>query len=73
MSLEQDIQETKGLSVNDRALLAHWLISSLETQHDEGVDASWLSLAEQRLDELETGKVQGMSWEEIRGQLKRPS
>ncbi|MEL7893933.1 addiction module protein [Vreelandella neptunia] len=73
MRLEQVIQETKGLSANDRALLAHWLISSLETQHDEGVDAAWLSLAEQRLDELETGKVQGVSWEEIKGQLKRTS
>ena len=73
MRLEQVIQETKGLSANDRALLAHLLISSLETQHDEGVDAAWLSLAEHRLDELETGKVQGVTWEEIKGQLKRPS
>lgn len=40
MSLEQIIQETKGLSANYRALLAHELISSLETQHDEGVDAA---------------------------------
>ncbi|WP_374694480.1 addiction module protein [Halomonas sp. SpR8] len=39
----------------------------------KGVDEAWLSLAEQRLDELETGKVQGLSWEEIKGQLKRPS
>nr|WP_290979063.1 hypothetical protein [Halomonas sp.] len=36
MRLEQVIQETKELSANDRALLDHWLISSLETQHDEG-------------------------------------
>lgn len=73
MRLERVIQETKRLSANDRALLDHWLISSLETQHDERVDAAWLSLAEQRLYELETGKVQRVSWEEIRGQLKRPS
>ncbi|MCL5426235.1 MAG: addiction module protein [Gammaproteobacteria bacterium] len=56
MRLEQFIQETKGLA----------------TQHDEGIYAAWLSLAEQRLDELETGKVQGVSWEEIKSQLKRP-
>lgn len=36
MRLEQVIQETKRLSANDRALLVHCLISSLETQHDEG-------------------------------------
>ncbi|MGP9764921.1 addiction module protein [Halomonas sp. AOP13-D3-9] len=73
MRLEQVIQETKGFSAHDRALLAHCLISGLETQQDEGGDAVWLSFAEQRLDELETGKVQGVSWEEIKGQLKRPS
>ena len=73
MNLELVIQEAKELSANDRALLAHCLISSLETQHDEGVDAAWSSLAEQRLDELETGKVQGVSWDQIKGKLKRPS
>ena len=73
MKLEQVLEETKGLSANDRALLAHCLISSLETQHDEDVDAAWSSLAEQRIDELESGKVQAVSWEEIKGQLKRSS
>lgn len=72
MRLEQVIQETKGLSANDRALLAHCLISSLETQHDEGVDAAWSSLAEQRVDEIETGEVQTVSWREIKDQLERP-
>lgn len=73
MKLEQVIEETKVLSANDRALLAHCLISSLETQHDEGVDAAWSALAEQRIDELEAGKVQAVSWDEIKNQLKRPS
>lgn len=73
MRLEQVIKATKGFSAHDRALLTHCLISGLETQQDEGVDAAWLSLAEQWLDELETGKVQGVSWGEIKGQLKRPS
>lgn len=73
MNLERAIQETKRLSANDRALLAHCLISSLETQHDENVDAAWSSLAESRIDELEAGRVQAVSWEEIKGQLKRSS
>ncbi|UTF59566.1 addiction module protein [Gilvimarinus sp. DA14] len=72
MNLEQVIQETKGLSASDRALLAHCLISSLETQHDEGVDAAWAKLAERRIDELETGAVRFLSWEEVKSQLKRP-
>lgn len=58
MRLEQVIQETKRLSANDRAMLAHCLISSLETQHDEGVDTAWSAHAEKRVDEIETGEVQ---------------
>lgn len=73
MTLEKVIQQTKRLSANDRALLAHCLISSLEIQHDDGVDVAWSSLAEQRIDELEAGTVEGVSWEEIKGQLKRSS
>ncbi|WP_048306804.1 addiction module protein [Halomonas sp. PR-M31] len=73
MKLKQVIEEAKFLSANDRALLAHCLISSLETQHEEDVDAAWSSLAEQRIDELEAGEVQAVSWDEIKSQLKRPS
>ena len=73
MNLEQVIQEAKELSANERALLAHCLISSLEAQQDEGVDAAGASLAERRIDELEAGKVQALSWEEIKGQLKHPN
>ncbi|MEE2023660.1 addiction module protein [Alkalimonas mucilaginosa] len=70
VTLEQLIEVTKELSANDRALLAHCLISSLEKTQDDDVDASWSLVAEQRLEELETGKVQGISWDEIKSKLK---
>ncbi|MEE2000683.1 addiction module protein [Alkalimonas sp. MEB108] len=70
VTLEQVIEVTKELSANDRALLAHCLISSLEKTQDDDVDAAWSLVAEQRLDELETGKVQGISWDEIKTKLK---
>lgn len=71
MNLEQVIEKTKALSASDRALLAHCLISSLETQHDEDVDAAWSALVEQRLDDLEADRVQTVSWDQIKNQLKR--
>lgn len=70
VTLEQVIEVTKELSANDRALLAHCLISSLEKTQDDDVDAAWSLVAEQRLDELKTGKVQGISWDEIKTKLK---
>lgn len=70
VTLEQVIEVTKELSANDRALLAHCLISSLEKTQDDNVDAAWSLVVEQRLEELETGKVQGISWDEIKSKLK---
>lgn len=70
VKLEKVIEEAKALSANDRALLAHCLISSLDKTRDDNVDAAWTSLAEQRLTELESGEAQGVSWDDIKSKLK---
>lgn len=54
------------LSSDERALVAHCLISSLESNADEGVDDAWAILAEERFQSLESGNVKGSSWQEIR-------
>jgi len=65
-NLQTALDSAKTLSVNERALLAHSLISSLETIHDDGVDESWAKIAKERFEELRTGKVRGVSWEQIK-------
>ncbi len=72
MSVEfkQLIENIRELSPGERALLAHCLISSLESEQDEGVDEAWKVLAEKRALELETGAVKGVSWEEIKKNVK---
>ena len=72
MSVEfkQLIENIRELSPGERALLAHCLISSLESEQDEGVDEAWKVLAEKRALELETGAVKGVSWEEIKNEVK---
>ena len=47
-------------------MLAHCLISSLDTIQDEGVEEAWAKLAEQRFNQLETGEVTGVSWDELK-------
>lgn len=64
------IEEVKHLNPHERALIAHCLISSLETQQDEGVDLAWAQLAEKRYNELVSGKVKPVSWEEIINDVK---
>jgi putative addiction module component (TIGR02574 family) len=68
--LKQIIESIKDLSPDERALVAHCLISSLESRQDEGVDAAWAELSEKRLMELKSGEVKGVSWRDIKNKVK---
>jgi len=69
-ALKQAIENIKDLSPDERALVAHCLISSLETRQDEGVDEAWAELSEKQLMELKSGEVKGVSWEDIKNKVK---
>lgn len=64
--LKQVIEAIGELSADEKALLAHCLIASLEKVPEDGVEDAWHSLAGKRFSELESGKVKGVSWQEIR-------
>lgn len=70
MSIEQVIESTKKLSSSEKALLAHCLISGLDTIQDEGVEEAWAELAKKRFDDLASGRVKGVSWGNIKDKLK---
>ncbi|MDT8387463.1 MAG: addiction module protein [Thiogranum sp.] len=69
--LKQVIENIKKLSADERALVAHCLIASLETQQEEGVEEAWADLAEKRYAELVSGKVKPVSWEEVKKEVTR--
>ena len=68
--MKQVIEEIKDLSAQERALVAHCLISSLESKQDDGVEEAWAELAEKRYKELESGTVKGVTWDEIKKEIK---
>ena len=69
-NIKNVIDEVKHLNAHERALVAHCLISSLETKQDEGVDLAWAELAEKRYTELVSGKVESVSWKEIKRRVE---
>jgi len=69
-AFKQVIENIKDLSLDERALVAHCLISSLESRQDEGVDEAWAELSEKRLMELKSGEVKGVSWGDIKNKVK---
>ncbi len=56
--IKQVIEDIKKLSSDERALVAHCLIPSLETHQEEGVEEAWADLAEKRYAELVSGDVE---------------
>jgi len=68
---KQVIENIENLSSDEKALVAHCLISSLEVKHDDGVDQAWGELAQQRYSELESGSVNGVSWSEIKNKIRQ--
>ncbi len=71
MSVKQIIKDVKGLTAHEKALIAHCLISSLETRQDDDVDTLWAELAEKRYEDLISGKVKPISWEKIKENIKQ--
>ena len=68
--IKQVIENIKKLSADEKALIAHCLISSLETRQDENIEEAWAGLAEKRYAELVSGSVKPVSWEEIKNEIK---
>lgn len=67
---KQVIESIEELSFDERALVAHCLISSLESKQDNGVDEAWRELVEKRYSELKSGAVKGVSWQKIKSEVK---
>ena len=70
VKVKQVIENVKDLTAREKALIAHCLISSLETKQDDGVDQLWADLASKRYEELISGKVKPISWENIKKKVK---
>ncbi len=67
--LKQLFREALELTDNDRATLAGLLLESLEGPPEPDVDAAWAAEAERRWQEMESGAVQTVPWEEVQAKL----
>jgi putative addiction module component (TIGR02574 family) len=63
-SYDEIIADAMKLPLRDRVRLAQQLASSLDDEFETGVEALWFVEAERRLEELRTGKVQGIDSDE---------
>ncbi len=68
-SLEAVKASVSGLSVAERADLAHYLLHTLEPA-EEGAAKEWLALAERRMAEVRAGNVSGIPAEDVMNTLR---
>ena len=69
ISAEELYQKALDLDERERAALAARLIESLDTEVEDGVEAAWLAEVERRMEELDSGKVQSIPWNELRARI----
>ena len=71
--LNQVFHDALELSDSERATLVGLLIESLEAaeETDPDVEAAWAAEAERRWQEIESGQVKTIPWEEVRANLLR--
>lgn len=70
VAFNQVVRNIGNLSADEKSLIAHCLISSLEVQHDD-VDHAWAALAEQRFADMQSGNIEGVSWTAIKNNIKQ--
>ena len=64
-------KRASDLPDRDRATLAGLLIESLESEHETDVESVWPGEIERRLQELDSGVVKTVPWEQVRAKLLR--
>jgi hypothetical protein len=64
MSLKELEAEIKKLNLKDRAMLAKWIVESLDELSEAEIEALWTEEAELRLDEMEQGTTTEISAED---------
>jgi putative addiction module component (TIGR02574 family) len=71
--LTQVFNDALQLSDSERATLVGLLIKSLEGGEgsDEEVEAAWAAEAERRWQQIESGAVKTIPWDEVRAKLLR--
>jgi len=71
VTVEELLRQALKLDPKARAELAALILESVPTESAEEVDAAWEAEIRRRVQELESGSVKTIPWEEVREKLIR--
>lgn len=69
MSVDELKSQAAALSSAQRAELAHYLLTTLDSE-DEGVELAWRAEIDRRVSEIRSGNAKGRSADEILAELR---
>jgi len=71
--VENLLTQALQMPVEDRAVIAERLISSLDTEIDQDVEIAWQQKVQRRVDEVDKGVVACIPWEQALLRLRNNS
>lgn len=66
---ERLLSEVLSLPESERAKIVHELLGSLEAAPEDDIDAAWAAEIERRVEEVRTGAVQSVPWEQAHANI----
>ena len=69
--LKHLFEQASTLPESQRAELAGLLIEGLDPHEDEGVEEAWIQEVRTRLEDLDSGRVKSVPWEQVRARLAK--
>jgi len=71
--IESILAQALQMPVQDRAVMAARLLSSLDTEDDRDVEIAWQHEAQRRLSQIDRGEVVCIPWEQVLHRLRENS
>ncbi len=71
ISVDDIIDQALRQPEKERARIAEILISSLERSVDKNIELAWQEEVTKRLQDIDSGAVKCIPWEEVRDKLRR--
>ena len=71
VTVDELLRQALELDPKAREELATLLLESVPAESQEEVDAAWEATIRRRVQELESGAVQTIPWEDVRRKLRR--
>jgi putative addiction module component (TIGR02574 family) len=68
-SARELFEEAMRLDSKERAAPMRLLVDRLDAESEEGAEEAWRVEIERRIEELDSGQVQTVPWEELRARL----